>query len=213
MTGLLIKDLRLLKNQGRTYLFIILFAGVIAWFGPANTAQFLYVYIPILISMFTVSTFNYDEFDNGMLYLLSLPVRRRDYVTEKYLFGLLLAVASCLLSTVIGLLSGQRAEMLVVSGVAVILVLIMLCLYIVFTVWLGPEKGRAAGIFVLLGGFALFYAALTKFKDETGAFLKKVTDMSRTEVLMLAAALLAAAALFIIGCWLISVKLMERKEY
>ena len=38
---------------------------------------------------FTVNTISYDEFDHGYLFLFTLPVTRKDYVLEKYVFMLL----------------------------------------------------------------------------------------------------------------------------
>ena len=34
-----------------------------------------------------MSSISYDEFDNGNAFLFSLPITRKDYVLEKYIFG------------------------------------------------------------------------------------------------------------------------------
>lgn len=91
MRGLLIKDLRLLKNQGKILFVIIVVMGVLVLISDSNPS-FLAAYITIFLAIFTISTISYDEYDNGYLFVLTLPVSRKGYVREKYVFGLLSAV-------------------------------------------------------------------------------------------------------------------------
>lgn len=55
----------------------------------------------MICSMFSLSTISYDEFDNGNAFLFSLPITRKGYVIEKYIFGIMLGVISLILSTII----------------------------------------------------------------------------------------------------------------
>lgn len=104
MRGMLIKDLRLMKNQGRTlFLMILVVGGVMSGLldvGPT----FIVGYITIIFSLFTVSTVSYDEFDNCYLFLMTLPVTRKKYVNEKYLFALLSTVFAWCAGIVLGLI-------------------------------------------------------------------------------------------------------------
>ena len=94
MKGLLIKDFQLMKNQGKILIAIFV---VIAAFGiiADGNSSFLTAYITIFLALFTTSTISYDEYDSGYLFLFTLPVSRRGYVTEKYVFGIL-SVPDCL---------------------------------------------------------------------------------------------------------------------
>jgi len=49
---------------------------------------FIIAYITVMVGILTLTTISYDEFENGMGYLFMLPVSRREYVGEKYLFSI-----------------------------------------------------------------------------------------------------------------------------
>lgn len=98
MSGLLIKDFNLMKSQYRFFVFVV---GIAILMGFSTTEAFLYSYISVVIPLFTLNTISYDEFDNGNAFLFTLPISRKAYVYEKYCFGLLLGVASSLLSALL----------------------------------------------------------------------------------------------------------------
>ena len=85
MKGLLIKDLKLMKVQ-KNFFFMIFAVGIgMAVF--TDNISFIIGYISVVSAMFTLSSISYDEFDNGSAFLFSLPISRKDYVMEKYMFG------------------------------------------------------------------------------------------------------------------------------
>ena len=91
MKGLLIKDFKLMKNQKQFFLMILFFC---IFFVVINgNPAFMISYLMVMCSFFTLSTISYDDFDHGMGYLFTLPVTRKIYVTEKYVFGLLTSAA------------------------------------------------------------------------------------------------------------------------
>ncbi len=47
---------------------------------------FVVGYMVLLAAIFCMSTLSYDVFDNGMAFLMTLLVKRRVYVFEKYVF-------------------------------------------------------------------------------------------------------------------------------
>lgn len=49
-------------------------------------------YVTMMFSIFSLTTISYDEFDNGMSFLFTLPVNRVKYVVEKYIFGILVCL-------------------------------------------------------------------------------------------------------------------------
>lgn len=95
MKGLLIKDIKLMKNQ-KTFFVAMIFVGIM-FLITQETPYFVIAYITTMFSMFTITTLTYDEFENGAAFLFTLPFGRRDYVKEKYLYGMI----TCVLGVVI----------------------------------------------------------------------------------------------------------------
>ena len=87
--GLMVKDFQLMKSQMKLFFIVLIFWGVIMA-GSLNMTFFV-GYSALLCSFMLISTFSYDAFENGNAYLFTLPVSRRDYIFEKFVFGFLLA--------------------------------------------------------------------------------------------------------------------------
>ena len=104
MKGMLIKDFRILRHQGKVLFLMLLvvavFMNLITDVGPT----FIVGYITIIFSLFTVTTVSYDEFDNCYLFLMTLPVTRKNYVNEKYLFALLSIIFAWCTGIVLGII-------------------------------------------------------------------------------------------------------------
>ncbi|HJC39240.1 MAG TPA: ABC-2 transporter permease [Candidatus Mediterraneibacter faecigallinarum] len=114
MKGMLIKDFRLLKNQGKTLLLMLLIVAIFMYFITDVGPSFIVGYITIIFSLFTATTISYDEFDNCYLFLMTLPITRKKYVNEKYIFALVSTVCTWVVGTVLGtamLLVRPEAEM------------------------------------------------------------------------------------------------------
>ena len=104
MKGMLIKDFRLLKNQGKTLLLMLLIVAIFMYFITDVGPSFIVGYITIIFSLFTATTISYDEFDNCYLFLMTLPVTRKKYVNEKYLFALLSIIFAWCAGIVLGII-------------------------------------------------------------------------------------------------------------
>ena len=87
MKGLFIKDLELLKGNAKILVAAVLMA-VFFMFTSATDVTFVMYYVTMMCGFLVLSTMSYDDFDNGMAYLMTLPVSRKTYVREKYVFGL-----------------------------------------------------------------------------------------------------------------------------
>ena len=85
MSGLLIKDWKLLKRQGRYYGMVLILVCAMIFVGSKSYSSFITSYLTFMISMFAISSFSYDELDNGMAFLMALPSGRKHYVQAKYL--------------------------------------------------------------------------------------------------------------------------------
>ena len=165
MKALMIKDLKLLKGQkpllGMMGVLMVIF--VITGRHPG----FLISYMTIMGAIFAVSTISYDEYNNGLTYLFTLPVSRRKYVREKYLFSIMMSAAvavGCLIITyAASLIRADRLEMeeLVISGAAALGVgIFMVSVVLPIELKLGAEKSRAA--MAVVGGviFAVVYSGI-----------------------------------------------------
>lgn len=98
MKGLLLKDFySLLKNCRYLMLIIIVFIAV-SCFGNNNL---FFIYYPTLFaSMIPVTLISYDEREKWNIYALSLPYTKAQFVSSKYLIGLLFELTVFILSAV-----------------------------------------------------------------------------------------------------------------
>ncbi len=88
MKGLMIKDINIMRGNARAIL-PVMGIGVIYVFFTDTKISFGMSYIIMLFGMLALSTLAYDEENDGMAYLMTLPVSRYQYVLSKYLFLLL----------------------------------------------------------------------------------------------------------------------------
>ncbi len=80
MKGLLIKDFQLLKAQKSFFMVLIAVAVGMCLF--SYDTSFITGFLTFAVSLFTISTVSYDEFDNGNAFLFSLPISRTGYVMD-----------------------------------------------------------------------------------------------------------------------------------
>lgn len=137
MKGLLIKDYKLMKNQAKYYLVIVLIAGIVPMLnfsGKEDFSMFVCAYLTFLFAYFTLSTINYDEFDNGLEYLMTLPASRKIYVQEKYLFCLINTTLAWLFISLLNLFCGleRNLSLLLLQVPVLIGILIFVFISLVF---------------------------------------------------------------------------------
>ena len=171
MKGLLLKDILLLKNNKKLYAILVFFAVIYPMMGMGS---FTISFLGMMGLIISISTMNYDEFDNGNSFLFSMAFVRRTYVAEKYvlcvgggILGALLGTIVCFLTAKISgnpsLLEGM-AENLVVSVLLYSLSSsVMLPIFIRF----GAEKGRLASYLTLAAFFLLGFGVM-KFLPASG---------------------------------------------
>lgn len=218
MKGLLIKDIKLTLMQ-KSY-FGIIFVIMVASFMFSNDTSLGLGFMPLIMTLFTLSTISYDEFDNGNSFLFTLPIQRTEYVIEKYCFGLLMGGIALLVAFVCACVIGSMQEtlfikeLLMTAFVIAFLMIIMLSIMLPFQLCFGPEKARIAllagiGIVSVLGVLTVKGAAAL-FDVESMDIVSSLSTM-RVGVLMFAAVIIAVA------CLLVSVKISEhiikRKEF
>ena len=160
MKGLLIKDFKLMLMQKNFFIIIIVVACLISI--SSQDPTFMIGFITLILSLFTVSTISYDEFDNGYPFLLTLPFSRKTYVLEKYVYGLILGTGAWIVSVMICslmlIVQGKpvTSDMLIGAFVILPMFLVIESLMIPVHLRFGGEKGRFAliacvGVLVVIG--------------------------------------------------------------
>ena len=101
MKGLILADFYMAKKYCRSYFLIMLVFIAVSFFGNDNT--FLIIYPVILAGMLPVTLLGYGERHKWNVYCETLPLTRRQVVTEKYLLtGILLLGVFLLVAAVQG---------------------------------------------------------------------------------------------------------------
>lgn len=216
MKGLLVKDFKLIKAQKKFFLTAIAMAILISV--CMDMTLFMLSYLTLVMALFTLSTIGSDEFDNGYAFLFTLPISRREYITEKYILGILLGGGAWLFSTAltVGICLVKNSvvlpEIKITALVTLPIMLIAQALCIPFQLKFGGEKGKIAIItcmcLLLAGGYAA-----SKIAAWLGVDLGMVFDKLFTlhTGVSFAVAFLAAAAILLISAQ-ISLSIMEKKE-
>ena len=162
MKGLLIKDFKLLKGQRQFFAAVLIVMTVFLM--TSTSLSFVISYITVMMGMLTLTTIGYDEHENGMGYLFTLPVSRKGYVREKYLFGIMTTLpVLAVVSAIAFLVSGIRHIDFSVEewGGAImgsmLIVTMMLSLLIPIELKFGAERSRIAMTLVFGGAFAVVY--------------------------------------------------------
>lgn len=171
MKGLLVKDFKLLMLQKN--IFWLELVIVIGLFVFTEDVSFPLAFLCFVVSLFTLSTISYDEFDNGNAFLFTLPIDRNSYVIEKYCLGLLFGGASWVLATALGVIATVFKGTLAIIDFTMIALLILPIMIVIQAIMLpfqlkfGGDKGRIA----MIGAFgALAVIALIIVKGAKAVF-------------------------------------------
>lgn len=216
MSGLLEKDFCILKQ--RKQFFLLLF-GITVVMGFTVEQSFIVAYLTMICAIFSLSTLNYDEFDNCYAFLLTLPVTEKLYVIEKFVFTVILGIIGWVVSAcvvvVVSLLQNTPfqlngfLEYLIYIPVGVIFVAINLPVQIKY----GQEKSRMV-MMALMGGCVLIGILIKNMAErsqiDTNAITQKLDSMPYA-IWMLGCVGLSLFVTYISA--LISIKIMKKKEY
>ena len=196
MKGLLLKDWYLTVHYLRTLLLVVLVMVIASAMAPGN--RFFIMYPEIMVALLPVTVFSYDDREKWTTYVQAFPVSRRQYVTEKYIFGALCQSAFAAVQIVLYLLAGIR-DFGTLIGFSVSLGLMACAIVLPLMMRFGVEKGRLIYSCVL----GVFCALI---------IYSTVSEQGQAAVGMPAPmALLPAAAVYVLS-WRISIVLYEKRE-
>ena len=215
MKGLFIKDLELALVQ-KKFFGMILVIGIILSF--TSDIAFATGYLIILCTMFVITTVSYDEFENGYGYLMTLPIQRKDYVKEKYLFGILIAFCGCVISMGIQFICNWKEKISVseILGASIILISVGLGMVgVMFPCVLkfGTEKGRSILFGVMGGIFGIAYF-LRKAIPQAGTVLSDIMSvLPNMNMATISFCILLVVLIFYVISCKISIGIIEKKEF
>ena len=218
MTGLLVKDFNLMATQKNFFLVILLI--VIGMISFTEDVSFPLGFLTFALSLFTLSTISYDEFDNGYAFLFTLPITRVGYVLEKYCLGFLLGFSSWLLATFLGLIATvvrdttSLTEIWQIAAMILPVMIIIQSIMIPFQLRFGGEKGRIAIIgavgLLVVAGVVIVKGAKLFFNVDLIAQLNTLPIVSMGMLFLIA--LVIAMLLFALSVR-ISISIMKKKQF
>ena len=206
MKGLWTKDIKLISSQQKSLLAIwLIAAGILI---TTDQISFAITYTSIITSMIGVSTITYDAFDNGNVFLFTLPFTRKEYAMEKYLFTLFLGAILLVIVVMMakGIFSVNAEEIVTTVLINIPILLIFQSIFLPFQLKYEGEKGRiavlatiGAVIFIVIFLFRMFEMAGVELLDImlNHMYLKNITLWVSTYIISIAV-------------WLLSLKISER---
>ena len=218
--GLLIKDLCLMREI-RKLLLIILFVTVIFIFN-GTSSTFLTGYIMIIIAFLVGMTISYDEMNNGLAFLMTLPVTRRQYVAEKFICGLLslflgfvYAMVVAVIQSMIGNSAPDLKESIMTAVLFAVIGVIVLSFSIAIDLKFGWRKGRVMLILGFMVIFFLFYMGVEflerNFPEKKEAFLQWFNTIFEGSKIYPVCAVICAVVLLL--SFFASCRILEKKEF
>lgn len=217
MTGLILKDILVMRRTIRTYVLFLAFYSLLAVFDifPLSTVTAV---TELIIMMLPLSAFSYDEYAKWDRYAAALPLGRRAVVGARYCFALLMAATATLFCLVLAVLLSivQGADSLMGSllslafclgyGLLVADILLPLCYKV------GVERARPYMYVVIFVPAILLFGAyqLGLISAETFAALETLPEAT----LLAGAGLMALLPLLGMGAsYWISCRFLEGKEF
>lgn len=218
MKGLLVKEFRFMLGQKSSFLIFV--ALGLFFLLTGEDVSFGIMYTMIFASIFAASSITYDSHENGMAFLLTLPIQKKGYVIGKYLFALAVIVSMgaimCAMALGCNAFGGMAFEgdaiiesLVMAFTAAIVMISLMIPIYIIF----GAEKARIA-IMVIAGiGFASYFI-LSRYASDSLAKLSGV--LAKLESLSdLQSGLLITGIIVVILAVSIIISMigLEKKEY
>lgn len=226
MKTLLVKDYRILLTQKKSLIFIL----VIGILMVVSTMEidFLIGYMMMLAMIMSAGTINYDELDNGMSFLMTLPADRKDYAIEKYVLTFINTMLCGAVMFVIYLITKgfinwgfETVEMLSVTvgwvGGIMVASSLLLPMYMKF----GAEKRRV--VMLLLWGIVaavifgtqkiLTMASNSEGGEGVAAVNDLLAGLGALHPVVIVAGMFGVVVLCLAVSVLISIRIMKKKEF
>lgn len=211
MSGLVLKDMLVLRKSLKTYVLFLAFYVVMAVVGMFSIS-FITAFVQIIVMLLPMSSFAYDEQAKWDRYAVILPLDRRVMVRARYLFVilmLLVAAAFALLSCVALSITQAEpvAENLAAGLAALSMGLLAVDLTLPLSYKLGPERARP-----YLYAIIFIPVILLVLAGQMG-WLKGLSDLPEETALALFSVLPLIPLAGLPVSYLISCRVVEKKEF
>ena len=204
MKALFIQDFRYMLTQ-KSFLVLIALVGIVLALTQNDNYIFVIGYLGFMGMITGMMSVTMDDQSNGLTFLFSLPIDRRVYVREKYIFIVLMGVSFSIFATALCLLFRMFAEykapldeILATSLGTLFVILLFVCFMLPLQLKFGAERARLAS-FIAIGLFfaAVIVAGLVVNFADALPFIQAFLSMSPV-------ALTGIGAAFLIVCLRIS---------
>lgn len=218
MKGLLIKDFKILKGQKQFFAAVLVVTFV---FLMTNTSfSFVISYITVMTGMLTLTTISYDDHENGMGYLFTLPISRKGYVQEKYLFGFMTTMpvlaavsAAAFLASRVRHIDFTAEEWTGAVLGSLLVITVMLSLLIPIELKFGTERSRVAMMVVFGGSFVVICAAVKVFEYLGIDWKIWVNRFDGLNLSVILTAFIMACGIIMAVSYLFSLRFMTKREF
>lgn len=208
MTGLILKDILVLRKALKSYVLFLCFYFIMALVGLFSIS-FITAFVQIIVMILPMSAFAYDEQAKWDRYAVTLPLGRRAVVGARYLFVILMilvaaafALASCVALSITG---AEPVEENLAAGLGALSVgLLSVDLTLPLSYKLGPERARP-----YLYAIIFIPVILVVLAARMG-WLDGIPEQS---AIMLFALLPVLPLLGLPVSYLVSCRIVERKEF
>ena len=162
MKALFIQDIRYMLTQ-KSFLALIALVGIVLAMSQNDNYIFVIGYLGFMGMITGMMSITMDDQSHGLTFLFSLPIDRRVYVREKYLFIIFMglffgicATALCLLFRMFADYKAPIDEILATGVGTLIVMLLFVCFMLPLQLKFGAERARLAS-FIAIG---LFFGAV-----------------------------------------------------
>lgn len=218
MKGLLKKDLAILFCNKAMLIAAIIVLAAVAFMGSGG-GQFIMSYMAVFVPMVINSTISYDDMDNGMEYLMTLPVTRRQYVYSKYVFsagaGFLCWIFSCVMGTLSNVIHGNQGdsgEWLFLCLMSLGILLFTSSIIIPVQLKFGAEKAKIAMLLIMVGVAGVTWLFINIKKAVFPDGMKLISFLNDYPFAYVGIVLLFVLAAFFISLF-VSIRIFEKKEW
>ncbi len=224
MKGLLIKDIELtfINKQMLVILFII--GGILLLFGNEENRIMAIAYVSVMCGVMSITSLSYDEYDHSNAFLLTMPISRKIYTVEKYIFMYGALLVGWIVSVGAGLAVSLYAQNEIVWGewwgsCLGVFFMLSIVLAIMFPILLkfGADRSRM----VMMGFFVVIILAVSfgkKAMELLNIDIAKIINISNKFIMEVNILVLLITAIVILGIAIAismaaSMRIMKKKQF
>lgn len=217
MKALFIQDFRYMLTQ-KSFLVLIALVGIVLALTQNDNYIFVIGYLGFMGMITGMMSVTMDDQSNGLTFLFSLPIDRRVYVREKYIFIVLMGVSFSIFATALCLLFRMFAEykapldeILATALGTFFVMLLFICFMLPLQLKFGAERARLAS-FIAIGFFfvAVLLAGLVINFADALPFIQAFLSMSPVALAGIGAAFLIVCLRISYG---VSLRIILRREF